>query len=130
MCVCVCVCVCVGFVTCGCVDFKCVSVLVVCVLVFNVFCTVSTAFFVLFRLCIFILVCFASTSGILPLSDNSIAVSSSSSNNNNNNNKHVVNFLHVLVLFGQIQWGIKRYLYHRYAKRHLKYRILERFKAF
>ena len=36
-----CVCVCVGFVICGC--------LVVCVLVFTVFCIVCPLFFVLFR---------------------------------------------------------------------------------
>ena len=45
------VCVCVGFVMCGC--------LVICVhvLVFTVFCIVCAVFFVLFRLCIFILIC-------------------------------------------------------------------------
>jgi len=35
----------------------CVGVLVICVLVFNVFCIVCTVF-VLFRLCIFILICY------------------------------------------------------------------------
>ena len=34
------VCVCVGFVICGCFD-NCVGDLIVCVLVFTVFCTVS-----------------------------------------------------------------------------------------
>jgi hypothetical protein len=37
------VCVCVGFVMCGCFD-KCVGVLVICVLVFTVFCIVYTVF--------------------------------------------------------------------------------------
>ena len=37
-------CVCVGFVMCGCFD-NCVDVLVICVLVFTVFCVVCTAFF-------------------------------------------------------------------------------------
>ena len=37
------VCVCVGFVTCGYFD-NCVSVLVICVLVFIVFCIVCTVF--------------------------------------------------------------------------------------
>ena len=34
-----------------------VGVLVICVLVFAVFCIVCTVFFVLFRLCIFIIIC-------------------------------------------------------------------------
>jgi hypothetical protein len=37
------VCVCVGFVMFGCFD-TCVGVLVICVLVFTVFCTVCTVF--------------------------------------------------------------------------------------
>jgi len=40
----------------------CVGVLVIRVLVFTVFCIVCTVFFLLFRLCIFILICFSSTS--------------------------------------------------------------------
>ena len=41
----------------------CVGVLVICVLVFTVFCIVFTVFFlVLFRLCIFNLICFVCTS--------------------------------------------------------------------
>ena len=43
--------VCAGFAMCGCM---CVGVLVICVLVFTVFCIVCTVFFLLFRLCIFI----------------------------------------------------------------------------
>jgi len=54
-------CVFVGFVTCGCFD-NCVPVLLLCVLVFTVFCIVFTSFFVLFRLCIFVLFCFVCTS--------------------------------------------------------------------
>jgi hypothetical protein len=41
------VCVCVGFVMCGCVD-NCVGLLIICVLVFNVFCIVSFLFIYLF----------------------------------------------------------------------------------
>ena len=41
---------------------NCVGVLVICVLVFTVFCIVCAVFFVLFRLCIFILSCFVCTS--------------------------------------------------------------------
>ena len=37
------VCVCMGFVMCGCVD-NCVGVVVICVLVFTVFCIVCTVF--------------------------------------------------------------------------------------
>ena len=37
------VCVCVGFIMCGCPD-NCVGVLVICVLVFTVFCIVCTVF--------------------------------------------------------------------------------------
>ena len=43
VCVCVCVCGWVGFVTCSCFD-SCVSVLVICVLVFAAFCIVCTVF--------------------------------------------------------------------------------------
>ena len=46
-----CVCMCVGG---G-------GVLVICVLEFTVFCIVCTLFSVLFRLCIFILICFVCT---------------------------------------------------------------------
>jgi hypothetical protein len=43
-------------------------------------------FYVLFRLCIFILICFVCTSvRTLPPSDNSIAVNNNNNNNNNNN---------------------------------------------
>jgi len=45
---------------CGCFD-NCVDVLVIRVLVFPVFCIVCTVFLVLFRLCIFILICFDCT---------------------------------------------------------------------
>jgi len=38
------------------------GVLVICFLVFTVFCIVCAAFFVLLRLCIFILICFVRTS--------------------------------------------------------------------
>jgi hypothetical protein len=48
------VCVCVGFVMYGCFD-KCVGVLVICVLVFTVFCIVCTVF-VLFRVHLFLFV--------------------------------------------------------------------------
>jgi len=37
------------------------GVLVICVLVFTVFRIVCTVFFVLFRLCVFILICFVCT---------------------------------------------------------------------
>ena len=39
-----------------------VGILVICVLVLTVFCIVGTVFFVLFRLCIFILICIVCTS--------------------------------------------------------------------
>ena len=39
-----------------------VDALVISVLVFTVFCIVCTMFFVLFRLCIFILICYVGTS--------------------------------------------------------------------
>ena len=48
-----CVCVCVG---------AWVGVLVICILVFTVFCIVCTMFLVLFPLCIFILIYFVRTS--------------------------------------------------------------------
>jgi hypothetical protein len=49
------VCVYVGF-------ENCVGVLVICTLVFTVFCIVCTLVFVLCRLCIFILICIVCTS--------------------------------------------------------------------
>jgi len=58
--VCVCVCVCVNFLMCG-FSGNCVGVLVTCVLVFTVVCIFCAVFFVLFRLCIFILTCFVCT---------------------------------------------------------------------
>jgi hypothetical protein len=81
----------------------CVCVLVICVVVFSAFCMVCTLFFVLFRLCIFILIWFVCTGvrttatewqlfvlvyGLLPPSDNSIAVNN---NNNNNSNLNITN---------------------------------------
>ena len=62
------VCVSVGFVMCGCFDSY-VGVLVICVLVF-LYCV-----FVLFRLCIFILICFVCTSVRTTATDSSSAVS-------------------------------------------------------
>jgi hypothetical protein len=64
MCVCVCmcgfcnvcVCVCVGFVMCGCFD-NCVGGLVMCVLLFTLFCIFCTVFLYCF-LWIFILICY------------------------------------------------------------------------
>jgi hypothetical protein len=50
------VCVCVGFVMCGCFD-NCVGVLVICVLVFTVFCIFCTVFFYCFvNVCLFLFV--------------------------------------------------------------------------
>jgi hypothetical protein len=43
------------------------------------------SFMYLFRLCIFILICFVSK-GLLPPSENSIAVNNNNNNNNNRNN--------------------------------------------
>jgi len=64
-----------------------VGVLVICILVFTVFCIVCTVFFVLFRLRVFILICFVVlVQVLLPPSDNSTAVG----NNNNNNNIYYV----------------------------------------
>ena len=42
--------------------FRFYLILVICVFVFTVFCIVCTVFFVLFRLCVFILICFVCTS--------------------------------------------------------------------
>ena len=47
---------------CECVFDSCVGVLVICLLVFTVFCIVCTVFIVLFRLCIFILIGLVCTS--------------------------------------------------------------------
>jgi hypothetical protein len=52
---------CVGDCMCGSFD-NCVDVLVVCELVFTVFCTACTLYFVLFRLCTFTLTCYVCTS--------------------------------------------------------------------
>jgi len=69
------VCVCVGFVTCGCFD-NCVGVLVICVLVFNVYCIVCTVFLYCFiYVYLFLFVSSVLVSGLLPLCGNSTAVS-------------------------------------------------------
>jgi hypothetical protein len=54
-----CVCVCVGFIMCGYFD-NCVGVYVICVLVFTVFVSLYCVF-VLYRLCIFMLICSTAT---------------------------------------------------------------------
>ena len=46
-----------------------VGVLVICILVVTVFCIVCTVFFVLFRLCTFILICFVCTSVRTPATE-------------------------------------------------------------
>ena len=63
--------VCVGFVTCECSGHMCTCIYWV------LYCL--NCVFALFRLCIFILICFFFCTVVLPPSDNSIAVSSSSS---------------------------------------------------
>jgi hypothetical protein len=69
-----------------------VLVLVICVLVFTVFCTVCAVYFVLF--------CFVYVSllvlSVLPPSDNSIAV------NDNNNNSHNPHCSYILVLLRNV----------------------------
>jgi hypothetical protein len=72
-----------GFVMCGCFD-NCVGVLVICVLVFTVFCIFLTVF-VLFRLCKFILIYFVYTSVRTIASEWKL---NCSNNNNNSNNNH------------------------------------------
>jgi hypothetical protein len=60
--------------------------LVICVLVFNVICIVRTVFFVLFHLCIYILISFACTSvRTTAPGDNLIAVNNDDDDDNNNN---------------------------------------------
>jgi len=68
-----------GFLMCGCFGNMCTCTY--CVL----YCLCCV--FVLSCLCTFVVICFVCTSeGLLPLSDNSIEVSSSFSNDDNNNN--------------------------------------------
>jgi hypothetical protein len=63
------------FVMCGCSD-NCVGVLVICVLVFTVFCIVCTVFLYCFvYVYLFLLVLSVLVLELLPPSDNSIAVS-------------------------------------------------------
>ena len=64
------------------VVLRCVSVLVICVLVFTVFLYCLYCVFVLFRLCIFILICFVCTS----VRTNATDWQLNCNNNNNNNN--------------------------------------------
>jgi hypothetical protein len=65
----------------------CGGVLVICVLVFTVFCIVCTVFFYCFvYVYLFLFVLSVLLQGLLPLSENSIAVSSSNSSTSNNNN--------------------------------------------
>jgi len=68
------VCVCVNFVICGCFD-NCVGALVICVLVFTVFCIVCTVFLYCF-VCVYLFLFVLSLlmQGLLPPSENSIAI--------------------------------------------------------
>jgi hypothetical protein len=66
---------------CRCFGNYCVGVLVTCVLVFTVFCSVCTVFLHCFIYVYFIFVLFVLVKGLLPLGENPIVV-----NNNNNNN--------------------------------------------
>jgi hypothetical protein len=66
------VCICVYFVICECTD-NCVGVFVICVLVF-VFCIDCTVF-LLYRLCTYLFVLSVLVKGLLPPSENSIAIS-------------------------------------------------------
>ena len=71
----VCVCVYMGFLMCGCVYvwvLQCVGVLVICVLVFTVFCIDSFVYIYSYLLLVY---------GLLPPSDNSIAVNTDNNNN-------------------------------------------------
>jgi hypothetical protein len=69
---------------CGCFD-NCVGVLLICVLVFTVFCIVCTVVFYCFiYVTLFLFVLSVLVYGLLPPSDNSIPVNN---NNNNNNNR-------------------------------------------
>jgi len=81
----VCVCVCVGFVMCGCFD-NCLGVLVVCVLVFTVFLLFVLCFYVVSFM--YIYSCLLLVKGLLPTSENSIAVNDDDDDNNNNNNNN------------------------------------------
>ena len=76
--VCVCVCICARVLMCG--RFGNVCTYIFCVFVF------TSMSFILFRLCIFVLLCFVCTSeGLFSPRDNSIAVCNDNNNNNNNN---------------------------------------------
>ena len=60
-------------VMCGCLD-NCVGVLVICVLVYILFCIVCTVFLYCFvYVCLFLFVLSVLVQGLLPPSDNSIA---------------------------------------------------------
>ena len=52
---------------------------------FGNMCTCIYCVFVLFRLCIFILICYYCKDYVLSLIENSIAVNNNNNNNNNNN---------------------------------------------
>jgi len=69
---------------CGCFGNVCTCIY--CVLYFY------TVFLVLFRLCICILVLSVLVQGVLPPSENSIAVNNNNNNNNNNNKHSTLNF--------------------------------------
>jgi hypothetical protein len=87
MCGCVYVWVCmVGFVMCGCFD-NWVGVLIICVLIFVLYCLCCV--FVLFRLCIFILICFVCTGVRTNPTEWKLNSSNNNNNNNNNNNKTI-----------------------------------------
>ena len=68
---------------CGCFD-NYVGVLVICILVFTVFCIVCTVFFFIVSF-MYIYPYLLLVQGLLPHTENSIAANNNNNNNNNNN---------------------------------------------
>ena len=73
------------------------GVLVICVFLFTVFCIVCTEFlYSSVYVYLFLFVLSVLVQGLLPLSDNSIAISNNNNNNNNNNtNRHQIQSAHL-----------------------------------
>jgi hypothetical protein len=68
---------------------NCVGVLVICVLVFTVFCINCTVFlYCFFHVYLFVFILSVLLLGLLPPSENSIAVNNNNNNNNNTKTPH------------------------------------------
>ena len=116
--------------------YECVGVTVICLLVFTVFCIVCAVFFVLFRLCIFILICFVGTSVRTTATewqlnwndddddddndydDDNDDDDDDDNNNNNNNNNNSGGNLPISISVNATHCVLRLYIFHLEPPRH------------